>query len=89
MTIFHGVTVGRANVWEPPNPELRWGSCEIEDDVVLCAGAVVLIHDGQRTRVGQGTVLGANAVLTESTGEWEIWAGSPARKVGDRPRVAV
>jgi serine O-acetyltransferase len=29
-------------------------------------------------------MLGANAVLLESTGENEIWAGLPARKVGMR-----
>jgi len=36
-------------------------------------------------RVGRGTVVGANAVLLESTGENELWAGVPARKVGLRP----
>jgi serine O-acetyltransferase len=35
--------------------------------------------------VGRGTVVGANAVLARSTGEWEIWAGSPAKCVGTRP----
>jgi len=35
-------------------------------------------------RVGSGTVLGANAVLLQSTGENEIWAGIPARCVGKR-----
>jgi len=28
--------------------------------------------------------VGANAVLLESTGEWEIWAGVPAVRVGER-----
>jgi serine O-acetyltransferase len=35
-------------------------------------------------RVGRGSVVGANAVLLESTGENEIWAGVPARRVGTR-----
>jgi serine O-acetyltransferase len=34
--------------------------------------------------VGKGTVVGANAVLTQSTGEYEIWAGIPASKIGAR-----
>ena len=80
--LFQGVTIGRADVWRP-----QWQSAfegvVIEDDVWLCAGAVVLGGPGVTT-VGRGTVVGANAVLLESTGEWEIWAGSPARRVGHR-----
>lgn len=34
--------------------------------------------------MGAGTVVGANAVLTCSTGPNEIWAGVPARLVGRR-----
>jgi serine O-acetyltransferase len=43
---------------------------------VLCKEGVL--------RVGRGTVLGANAVLLESTGEGEVWAGLPAKKAGPR-----
>ena len=55
----------------------------IEDDVVLSPGCTVLCKTGM-LQVGRGTVIGANAVLLESTGDWEIWAGVPARKVGER-----
>ena len=34
--------------------------------------------------VGKGTIIGANAVLTQSTGENEIWAGIPAKLIGKR-----
>jgi len=34
--------------------------------------------------VRRGTVVGANAVLLQSTGENEIWAGVPARCIGQR-----
>src|SRR6478752_1708722 len=47
--------------------------------------AVVTSGRGVLT-VGEGTVVGANSVLTVSTGKWEIWAGAPARKVGERER---
>ena len=36
------------------------------------------------TRIGRGTIVGANAVVLGSTGEDEIWAGNPARCVGRR-----
>jgi serine O-acetyltransferase len=68
-------------VWDDVAPD--FDGVDIGDDVILCANASVLTSHG-RLLVGRGTVVGANAVLTRSTGEWEIWAGNPARKVGDR-----
>ncbi len=47
----------------------------------------MLFNDRDLT-IGAGTVIGANAVLTSSTGPGEIWAGSPARKVADRGQPA-
>jgi serine O-acetyltransferase len=55
----------------------------IEDGAVLCSGARVVCKTGVLT-VGRGTIVGANAVLTQSTGPNEIWAGVPARRVGFR-----
>ena len=84
VTIFHGVTIGRSTIWDPLAEGVAWCRGVVEDDVVLCAGAAVLLRDGETITVGRGTVVGANAVLTQSTGEWEIWAGAPARMVGKR-----
>lgn len=53
------------------------------DDAIICAGAKLLFSD-KTLIVGKGTVIGANAVLTQSTGDYEIWAGIPARKIGIR-----
>ena len=52
-------------------------------------GADVWIHDGamvlyQVTHIPDGFVLGAGSVLTKNPGPYEIWAGVPARKIGDR-----
>ncbi|MEW5736431.1 MAG: acyltransferase [Thermodesulfobacteriota bacterium] len=54
---------------------------EIGHDVWLHDGAMVLY---QVARVPDGVVLGAGAVLTKTPGPYEIWAGVPARKVGER-----
>lgn len=78
VTLFQGVTIGRGNIWEEPRED--FGGFVIEDDVVLCAGAAIVGTKGTLT-VGRGTVVGANAVLTQSTGPYEVWAGNPARKV--------
>jgi len=82
--IYPGVTLGRADVYRPASDSAFEGIV-IEDEVILGAGAKILCDDGI-LRIGRGTVVGANAVLTQSTGENEIWAGIPARKVGERDK---
>jgi serine O-acetyltransferase len=82
VKIYPGVTLGRADIYRKFEAS-EFEGILIEDDVVLAAGAKVLGKQGV-LRVGRGTVVGANAVLLESTGPEEIWAGIPARCVGRR-----
>jgi len=82
VKIYPGVTLGRVDIYRPAS-ESRFEGIVIEDDVILAPGAKVLCKEGILV-VGHGTVVGANAVLLESTGENEIWAGIPARCVGKR-----
>lgn len=82
VTLFHGVTLGRGDIWDEPQPD--FGGFVLEDDVILGAGAVLLSARGTLT-VGQGTIVAANSVLRESTGAYEIWAGNPARRAGYIP----
>jgi serine O-acetyltransferase len=82
VKIYPGVGVGRADIYRPSDQSAFEGIV-IEDDVILSPGAKVLCGEGI-LRVRRGTVVGANAVLLESTGEGEIWAGIPAKQVGHR-----
>ena len=82
VKIYPGVTLGRADIHLPMDAS-RFEGIMIEDDVILAAGAKVLCKRGI-LRVGRGSVIGANAVLLQSTGERQIWAGLPARMVGER-----
>jgi serine O-acetyltransferase len=82
VRIYPGVTLGRADIYRPA-AESQFAGIVVEDDVILSPGCKVLCKTGI-LRVGRGTVVGANAVLLESTGENEIWAGVPARCVGKR-----
>jgi serine O-acetyltransferase len=82
VKLYPGVTVGRADIYRPAVESLFTG-VEIGDDVILCPGCKVLGKEGM-LHVGRGTVIGANAVLLNSTGENEIWAGIPAKLVGHR-----
>jgi len=82
VKIYPGVGLGRADIHRPME-ESAFEGIIIEDDVILAPGSKVLCKAGW-LRVRRGTVVGANAVLLESTGENEIWAGIPARCVGKR-----
>ncbi|WP_198673431.1 MULTISPECIES: hypothetical protein [Kocuria] len=82
VRIYHQVTIGRKDA-HVPRDQSPFEHVKIGDDVVLFPGCKVLGGAGV-TRVGSGTIVGANAVLLNSTGENEIWAGNPARLVGHR-----
>jgi serine O-acetyltransferase len=82
VKIYPGATVGRADIYLPIEKS-RFEGVVIEDDVILCPGCKVLCRQGVM-KLGRGSVVGANAVLLDSTGEKEIWAGVPARLVSRR-----
>ncbi len=85
VKIYPGVTVGRADIHRPME-QSQFQGVLIEDDVILASGAKILGKQGV-LRVRRGSVIGANAVLLQSTGEAEIWAGIPARCVGRREEM--
>lgn len=58
-----------------------WQDKFIGSDVWIHDGAIVLY---QATRLPDGFVLGAGGVLTRNPGPYEIWAGNPAKKIGER-----
>jgi serine O-acetyltransferase len=82
VKIYPGVTIGRADIYRPAD-QSRFEGVVIEDEVILAPGCKVLCKEGT-LRVGRGSVIGANAVLLQSTGEGEIWAGLPASCIGKR-----
>jgi serine O-acetyltransferase len=86
VKIYPGVTVGRADIYRPAH-QSGFTRVVIEDESILCPGCKVLGKQGE-LRVGKGSVIGANAVLLNSTGPGEIWAGIPARLVGYRREYA-
>jgi serine O-acetyltransferase len=78
VSIYHNVTIGRADGYEPvEHPPIP--GCELQDDVVLCAGSVILPGRDEELVIGRGAVVGANSVVTGSIPPGEIWAGNPAK----------
>jgi serine O-acetyltransferase len=84
VKIYPGVTVGRADIFRSVENS-QFEGIVVEDDAILCPGAKILCKEGV-LHIGRGSVIGANAVLLESTGINEIWAGVPAIRVGMRDR---
>lgn len=58
-----------------------WQDKYIGSDVCIYDGAIVLY---QVTHIPDGVIIGAGSVLTQNPGPYEIWAGVPAIKVGER-----
>lgn len=85
VTIFHQVTCGRGDMFHIDKrvKNTSFQGIVIEEGAVLCAGAKIICNRGVLV-VGKNTIVGANAVLTHSTGEDEIWAGVPARLIKKR-----
>jgi len=61
-----------------------WQDKEIGRDVWIHDGSIVLY---QASHLPDGFVLGAGSVLTKNPGAYEIWAGNPARKIGERKKA--
>ena len=74
----HGTDKGRAIQQQPPSPDRR--GIRIGDDVWLGAGVTAT----PGVTIESGAVIGAGAVLTQDVPAFEIWAGVPARKIGER-----
>ena len=49
-------------------------------DVWLGVNVIVL----KGVHIGRGAIIGAGAVVTRDIGDYEIWTGIPARKIGER-----
>lgn len=82
MKIYQNVTIGRGDIWKEYDPSNNL-SFLIKEGAILCAGSKVIASKG-RIVVGKNTIIAANAVLLQSTGENEIWGGIPAKKLKDR-----
>lgn len=80
--VYQNVTIGRGDIWKPYDPQNNL-SFRIGKGAILCAGCKVIASKGELV-VGNNTIIAANAVLLESTGDNEVWGGIPARKLKDR-----
>lgn len=61
-----------------------WQDKFIGSDVWIMDNAIVLY---QVTQIPDGVFIGAGAILTKNPGPYEIWAGVPAKKIGERTEM--
>jgi serine O-acetyltransferase len=88
VKIFQGVTLGFADEFlSTEQRPLLLGRVIIEDNVIIGAGAKVLFKVGQTLTVGNGAIIGANAVVLSSVPPGETWVGVPARPLRSRPQA--
>lgn len=72
--------IARSRAIRSQGPDRSRLGVVLGDDVWLGAGVVVV----PGTTIGNGAVVGANSVVSHPVPEHEIWAGVPARKIGER-----
>jgi serine O-acetyltransferase len=75
--IYHHVTLA-AETWIGSPHYIT-----LEDDVTIGAHSIVVARPNTPLTIGRKSILGAGSVLTKSIPPFEIWAGNPARKIGD------
>jgi sugar O-acyltransferase (sialic acid O-acetyltransferase NeuD family) len=74
VTIGHDVKIGKYNVLNPCNIS---GGAQLDDSVLIGAGAVVL----EGCHIGSGAVVGAGAVVRNDVAPGEIVVGVPAKPI--------
>ena len=67
--------------WKKPGG-IQASDLTIEEDVWIADYVIIL---QSCNRIGKGAIVGAGSVVTKDIPSYEIWAGNPAKKVGERP----
>lgn len=57
------------------------GDLEVGNDVYIGANSVIM-----PVTIGEGAVIGAGSFVNKDIEPWAIYAGSPAKKIGERPK---
>lgn len=60
--------------------EVVFYNVKIGEDVFIGVNAIIIGAES----IGDGAIIGAGAVVTKDVPPYEIWAGNPARKIGER-----
>ena len=71
-------------VWNPMMPEdlslINFGTVHIKENATIFANCTI----APKTEMGKGSILISNSLLTKNTEAFEIFCGSPAKRIGKR-----
>ncbi|MGL1890223.1 MAG: acyltransferase [Spirochaetaceae bacterium] len=81
FTHDHQIKTKNLILSEDEKKGVLWSSITIGSDVYFGIYTTVTKNV---TNIPDGVVIGANSVLTKNPGPYEIWAGVPAKKIGER-----
>lgn len=76
---FLGPHVCFTNDLYPPSPKEEWLPTIVQDGARIGASVTVLCG----VTIGRGALIGCGSVVTKNVPCNEIWAGNPARKIGE------
>ena len=73
----------RLDTTNPDTEDIHFieGHIEIGEHAFIGSGAIITGD----VKIGKGAIIGAGSVVTKSVGEYEIWAGNPAKFIKSRP----
>ena len=75
--IYHHVTLAAESAIGSPHRII------LEDGVTIGAHSIVVARSNSSLRIGENSTLGAGSVLVRDIPSHEVWAGNPARKIGE------
>lgn len=81
VIIYHQVTLA-AETWVGSPYRIQ-----IEDDVMIGAGAKIVARSDRSLRIGHSARIGANAVVTNDVPDFAVVVGVPAREAEPAPAV--
>ena len=67
----------------PDQTNTLFGKLVVENDVYIGVNCTIMPN----VTIGEGSVIGGGSFVNKDTEPWGIYVGSPAKKIGERPRL--
>lgn len=81
-TYSHGAGLKMVDGMDEGQSVVLGGRLEVGNDVYIGARSTIM-----PVTIGEGCVIGAGSFVNKNCAPWGIYAGSPARRIGERPKL--
>jgi len=81
-TYSHAAGLKMVDGMEEGETAILGGRLEVGNDVYIGARSVIM-----PVKIGEGCVIGAGSFVNKDCEPWGIYVGSPAKRIGERPRL--